>query len=93
MGDDRVRPSVAINKEIDLRFVLGYTPAEFRESLHLLAHPSQRRCRLPGVLLRDPPRRHELTGRRELLNSHAHTLPSPSAALTQRAGRQVGRVG
>jgi threonine dehydrogenase-like Zn-dependent dehydrogenase len=28
---------MAINKEIDLRFVLGYTPPEFRESLHLLA--------------------------------------------------------
>ena len=37
MGDDTIRPSVAINKEIDLRFVLGYTPAEFREALGLLA--------------------------------------------------------
>jgi threonine dehydrogenase-like Zn-dependent dehydrogenase len=37
MGDDTIRPSVAINKEIDLRFVLGYTPAEFRRALHLLA--------------------------------------------------------
>lgn len=37
MGDDTIRPSVAINKEIDLRFVLGYTPAEFRQALHLLA--------------------------------------------------------
>lgn len=37
MGDDTIRPSVAINKEIDLRFVLGYTPAEFHEALHLLA--------------------------------------------------------
>ncbi|WP_323793086.1 zinc-binding dehydrogenase [Nocardioides sp.] len=37
MGEDRIRPSIAINKEVDLRFVLGYTPAEFRESLHLLA--------------------------------------------------------
>ena len=37
MGADRIRPSIAINKEIDLRFVLGYTPQEFREALHLLA--------------------------------------------------------
>jgi len=37
MGDDVIRPSVAINKETDLRFVLGYTPAEFRRALHLLA--------------------------------------------------------
>ena len=28
---------MAINKEIDLRFVLGYTPPEFRDTLHLLA--------------------------------------------------------
>ena len=37
MEPDRVRPSIAINKEIDLRFVLGYDPAEFRQALHLLA--------------------------------------------------------
>jgi threonine dehydrogenase-like Zn-dependent dehydrogenase len=37
MGSDRIRPAIAINKEIDLRFVLGYTPTEFREALHLLA--------------------------------------------------------
>jgi threonine dehydrogenase-like Zn-dependent dehydrogenase len=37
MGADRVRPSMAINKEIDLRFVLGYTPMEFRDTLHILA--------------------------------------------------------
>ena len=37
MGADQIRPSIAINKEIDLRFVLGYTPQEFREALHLLA--------------------------------------------------------
>jgi len=37
MGPDRIRPSFAINKEIDLRFVLGYTPLEFRDTLHLLA--------------------------------------------------------
>ena len=37
MGDDQLRPSMAINKEIDLRFVVGYTPAEYRETLHKLA--------------------------------------------------------
>ncbi len=37
MGDDRIRPSMAINKEIDLRFVVGYTPLEFRDTLHMLA--------------------------------------------------------
>jgi len=37
MGDDSFRPSIAINKEVDLRFVLGYTPREFHETLHMLA--------------------------------------------------------
>jgi threonine dehydrogenase-like Zn-dependent dehydrogenase len=37
MEPDRLRPAVAINKEIDLRFVLGYTPPEFHETLQLLA--------------------------------------------------------
>lgn len=37
VGEDRFRPAMAINKEIDLRFVLGYTPLEFRDTLHMLA--------------------------------------------------------
>lgn len=37
MGADHIRPAMAINKEIDLRFVLGYTPLEFRDTLHMLA--------------------------------------------------------
>jgi threonine dehydrogenase-like Zn-dependent dehydrogenase len=37
MEPDRIRPAMAINKEIDLRFVLGYTPLEFRDTLHMLA--------------------------------------------------------
>jgi threonine dehydrogenase-like Zn-dependent dehydrogenase len=37
MGPDRIRPAMAINKEVDLRFVLGYTPLEFRDTLHMLA--------------------------------------------------------
>ncbi len=37
MGEDRIRPAMAINKEIDLRFVVGYTPLEFRDTLHMLA--------------------------------------------------------
>lgn len=37
MAADAIRPAIAINKEIDLRFVLGYTPGEFRDALHLLA--------------------------------------------------------
>jgi threonine dehydrogenase-like Zn-dependent dehydrogenase len=37
VGADRITPAMAINKEIDLRFVLGYTPLEFRDTLHMLA--------------------------------------------------------
>lgn len=37
MGADKVRPSMAISKEIDMRFVFGYTPLEFRDTLHMLA--------------------------------------------------------
>jgi threonine dehydrogenase-like Zn-dependent dehydrogenase len=37
MGTDQIRPAMAINKEIDLRFVVGYTPIEFRDTLHMLA--------------------------------------------------------
>jgi len=56
MGNDQIRPSMAINKEIDLRFVLGYTPLEFRDTLHMLADGKVKveplvtgTVRLPGV--------------------------------------------
>jgi threonine dehydrogenase-like Zn-dependent dehydrogenase len=34
---DQFRPVIANNKEIDLRFVVGYSALEFRDTLHLLA--------------------------------------------------------
>jgi threonine dehydrogenase-like Zn-dependent dehydrogenase len=37
VGEDRFTPAMAINKEIDLRFVFGYTPLEFRDTLMMLA--------------------------------------------------------
>jgi len=37
MEPDQFRPVMAINKEIDLRFVVGYSPLEFRDTLHMLA--------------------------------------------------------
>ena len=37
VGPDRFQPAMAINKEIDLRFVVAYTPLEFRDTLHMLA--------------------------------------------------------
>jgi threonine dehydrogenase-like Zn-dependent dehydrogenase len=37
MQADSLEPSIAINKEIELLFSLGYTPPEFRRTLHMLA--------------------------------------------------------
>jgi threonine dehydrogenase-like Zn-dependent dehydrogenase len=37
VGADQITPAMAINKEIDLRFVFGYSPLEFRDALHMLA--------------------------------------------------------
>jgi threonine dehydrogenase-like Zn-dependent dehydrogenase len=37
VGGDQITPAMAINKEIDLRFVIGYSPLEFRDTLHMLA--------------------------------------------------------
>lgn len=37
MGDDKLRPAMAIGKEVDLRFVFAYTPLEFRDTLYMLA--------------------------------------------------------
>jgi threonine dehydrogenase-like Zn-dependent dehydrogenase len=37
VGPDRITPAMAINKEIDLRFVFGYSPLEFRDTLYMLA--------------------------------------------------------
>ncbi len=37
MGEDTIRPAVAIGKEVDLRFVFGQTPLEYRDTLHMLA--------------------------------------------------------
>jgi threonine dehydrogenase-like Zn-dependent dehydrogenase len=38
VGLDRITPAMAINKEIDLRFVFAYTPLEFRDTLQMLAN-------------------------------------------------------
>lgn len=37
MQADSIEPAMAINKEIELRFVLGYSPLEYRDALHMLA--------------------------------------------------------
>jgi threonine dehydrogenase-like Zn-dependent dehydrogenase len=37
VAPDSFTPALAIYKEVDLRFVLGYTPLEFRDTLRMLA--------------------------------------------------------
>ncbi len=37
MQPDTFRPAMALNKEIDLRFVFAYDPGEFRDTLHMIA--------------------------------------------------------
>lgn len=37
MQEDRIKPMVGINKELNLQFVLGYTPGEFAQTLQGLA--------------------------------------------------------
>jgi len=37
MQVDRYEPALAIAKEVDLRFVFGHTPLEYRDSLHMIA--------------------------------------------------------
>ncbi len=50
MQSDKIEPALAINKELEIQFVLGYTPLEFRDALHMIAegkviaHRSLRRC-------------------------------------------------
>lgn len=38
MKADSFEPAMAINKEIDLRFVIAYTPLEYRDTLHAIAN-------------------------------------------------------
>ena len=37
MQVDRYEPALAVHKEIDLRFVLGHSPLEYRDTVHMIA--------------------------------------------------------
>lgn len=37
MESDRIEPALAINKELEMKFVIGYLPLEFRDSLYMIA--------------------------------------------------------
>ena len=86
MADDTVRPAMAINKEIDLRFVLGYTPLEFRDTLHALAEGTVDVTPLvTGVTgLAGVADAFEVLGRAE---RHAKVLVDPAMAGTTILGR------
>jgi threonine dehydrogenase-like Zn-dependent dehydrogenase len=38
MQPDTFRPAIALHKELELRFVFGYDPGEFRDTLHMIAN-------------------------------------------------------
>ncbi|MES2016174.1 MAG: zinc-binding dehydrogenase [Pseudomonadota bacterium] len=37
MQVDQIEPAMGINKELDIRFSMGYTPLEYRDALHMIA--------------------------------------------------------
>lgn len=37
MQVDRYEPALAIHKEVDVRFVFGHSPLEFRDTVHMIA--------------------------------------------------------
>jgi threonine dehydrogenase-like Zn-dependent dehydrogenase len=82
VGEDRFTPAMAINKEIDFRFVLGYTPLEFRDTLVMLAEGKiDPRPMLTGrVGLTGVENAFEALGDPE---KHAKIVVDPSSELTE----------
>jgi threonine dehydrogenase-like Zn-dependent dehydrogenase len=37
MQSDTIKPAIAIQKEVELRFVFGHSPLEYRDALHMIA--------------------------------------------------------
>jgi threonine dehydrogenase-like Zn-dependent dehydrogenase len=84
MEGDRIEPALAINKEIDLRFVFGYTPLEFRDALHLIAE-GKVKCApmITGVVgLAGVPAAFDALGRTK---RHAKVQIDPKSALAELA--------
>ena len=72
---------MAINKEIDLRFVLGYTPLEFRDTLHMLAEGKlDPRPLMTGTV--GPRRRRRAFTALADPEAHAKVLIDPASAAT-----------
>jgi threonine dehydrogenase-like Zn-dependent dehydrogenase len=84
VGEDRFTPAMAINKEIDLRFVFGYSPLEFRDTLHMLAEGKvDPRPLITGTVgLDGVARAFEALGHPD---GHAKILIDPASAATEPA--------
>lgn len=51
MQSDQIEPALAVNKEIEIQFVMGYTPLEFRDALHMIAEGKiDCSCLLTGIV-------------------------------------------
>lgn len=85
VGPDQFKPAMAINKEIDLRFVIGYTPLEFRDTLQMLAEGEVApRCLITGeVGLDGVDAAFDALGDPE---THAKILIDPQSTATAPAG-------
>jgi threonine dehydrogenase-like Zn-dependent dehydrogenase len=82
VGEDRFTPAMAINKEIDLRFVLGYSPLEFRDTLHMLGEGKVDPCPLitGNVGLDGVAAAFEALGHPD---GHAKILVDPASGVTE----------
>lgn len=82
MEPDRISPVMAINKEVELRFVLAYTPLELRDTLHMLADGTvDPRPMVTGTVGLDG-----VAGAFDTLASaerHAKVLVDPASAVTR----------
>lgn len=88
MQMDQIEPAMGNNKELDLRFAMGYSPLEYRDTLHMIAE-GKVNCApmITGVVglngvdnafnaLRDP-------------EQHAKILIDPSSSRTQPQARMA----
>jgi threonine dehydrogenase-like Zn-dependent dehydrogenase len=85
VGEDRFTPAMAINKELDVRFVFGYSPLEFRDTLHMMAEGKvDPRPLITGTVGLDG-----VAGAFETLahpDGHAKILIDPRSPATQPSG-------
>jgi len=82
VGADQITPAMAVNKEIDLRFVVGYTPLEFRDTLHMLSEGKVD----PRPLITGTVGLHGVAGAFSALgdpDNHAKILIDPRSAATE----------